>query len=256
MLNEEAIHNRFRQGFVVPAATFVYGNADIIRNKNIKDDFHMNVTMNPDNHQILSLKTVHFATTEEKNASAVSASGRDQAIISEEGRCGLEYHLNAMTKEDFMDMLKQWQNENQTKLEVDPYRKVDPDGTIATKIYFESYIGQLEENRKTIEAYYADAYQEAVSSPLGNSTTAVLSYIAGRYLCSWSGYFNGNMPANERKWSYIQLTAMINGSVVALNDPYALAASGGPKTVEQMDRIARQAVKEKLDALLREGEAV
>ena len=161
-----------------------------------------------------------------------------------------------MTKEDFMDMLKQWQNENQTKLEVDPYRKVDPDGTIATKIYFESYIGQLEENRKTIEAYYADAYQEAVSSPLGNSTTAVLSYIAGRYLCSWSGYFNGNMPANERKWSYIQLTAMINGSGVALNDPYALAASGGPKTVEQMDRIARQAVKEKLDALLREGEAV
>ena len=47
MLNEEAIHNRFRQGFVVPAANFVYGNADIIRNKNIKEDFHMNVTMNP-----------------------------------------------------------------------------------------------------------------------------------------------------------------------------------------------------------------
>ncbi|MCI8668107.1 MAG: hypothetical protein HFI34_01085 [Lachnospiraceae bacterium] len=219
----------------------------------------MNVMMNLDNYQILSLKTGRIAEAEDKKVPMQSSSAKDEAIISEEGREGLESHLNAMSKEDFMEMYRQWKNENPLELEVDSlgsYRKVDPDGTIATKIYFETYIGQLEENRKTIEAYYADACQEAMYSPLGNGTTAALSYIAGRYLCSWSGYFNGNMPADERKWSYIQLSSMINGTGVALNDPYALAASGGPKTVEEMDKIARQAVKEKLDALLEEGEAV
>ena len=48
---------------------------------------------------------------------------------------------------------------------------------------------------------------------------------------------------------------MLTDSYVALNDPYALAASGGPKTVDQMDEIARQAVKDKLDSLLKEREA-
>lgn len=219
----------------------------------------MNIMMNPENYQMLSLKTGRYTAAEDKKVSLYSSSERDEAIISEEGRRGLESDLNAMTKEDFMDMFRQWQNENPLKLEVNSfssYRKVDPDGSIATKVYFESYIGQLEENRRTIEAYYADACREAMSSPLGNDTTAALSYIAGRYLCSWSCYFNGNLPADERKWSYIQLSSMINGTGVALNDPYALAASGGPKTAEQMDKIARQAVKEKLDALLGKGEAV
>ncbi len=214
----------------------------------------MNITMNLDNYQMSSLGIGRFTAGEDRTMPVYSASDRDEAIISKEGRREMEYHLNAMTKEDFADMFRQWKNENQMKLEVDSfaaYKKVDPDGSIATKVYFESYIGQLEENRKTIEAYYADAYQEAVSSPLGNA----LSYIAGRYLCSWSDYFNGNMPVDERKWSYIQLESMIKGTGVALNDPYALAASGGPKTVEEMDKIARQAVKEKLDALISEGKA-
>lgn len=43
---------------------------------------------------------------------------------------------------------------------------------------------------------------------------------------------------------------MLTDSYVALNDPYALAAFGGPKTAEQMDEIARQAVKDKLNALI------
>ena len=47
---------------------------------------------------------------------------------------------------------------------------------------------------------------------------------------------------------------MLTGSNVALNDPYALAASGGTKTVDEMDAIAKQAVKDKLDALIKERE--
>ena len=58
------------------------------------------------------------------------------------------------------------------------------------------------------------------------------------------------MPAKERQWTHSQLKAMLTDIHVALNDPYALAASGGPKTVEQMDNIAKQAVKNKLDMLL------
>ena len=216
----------------------------------------MNITRNSDYYRFSSMRTVHFATAEDKNTSAVHASNRDQVTISQEGRDSLEVladkvvdQLSAMTKEDFMDMLKQWKSENQTKLEVDPYRKVDPDGSIANKIYFESYLGQLKEQEDTIRCYYADAYKEAVSSPIGG-----LAFISGKYLCDWSDYFDSSIPKQERQWTHHQLWAMLTGSNVALNDPYALASSGGTKTVDEMDKIAKQAVKDKLDALIKEAE--
>ena len=216
----------------------------------------MNITRNSDYYRFSSMRTVHFATAEDKNTSAVHASNRDQVTISQEGRDSLEIladkvvdQLSAMTKEDFMDMLKQWKSENQTKLGVDPYRKVDPDGSIANKIYFESYLGQLKEQEDIIKCYYADAYKEAVSSPIGG-----LTFISGKYLCDWSDYFDSSIPKQERQWTHHQLWAMLTGSNVALNDPYALASSGGTKTVDEMDKIAKQAVKDKLDALIKEAE--
>ena len=135
-------------------------------------------------------------------------------------------------------------------MEVDPYYSVDPDGSIATKTYFESYLGQLQEAERTIKDYYSDAYNEAVSAPINS-----LAFISGKYLCDWSNYFDPSMPAKERQWTHHQLRAMLTDTHVALNDPYALAASGGPKTVEQMDKIARQAVKDKLDSLIKERQA-
>ena len=63
------------------------------------------------------------------------------------------------------------------------------------------------------------------------------------------------MPAKERQWTHYQLLAMLTDTHVSLNTPYALVASGGPKTVEQMDKIARQAVKDKLDFLINERQA-
>ena len=71
-----------------------------------------------------------------------------------------------MTDENFKTMYQQWKNENQIELEVDPYRKADPDGSIARKTYFESYLGQLRDMENTIRSYYADAYEEAVSAPI------------------------------------------------------------------------------------------
>ena len=47
---------------------------------------------------------------------------------------------------------------------------------------------------------------------------------------------------------------MLTGAHVGLNDPYALAAYGGTKTVDELDKIAKQAVKDKLDALIKEKE--
>ncbi len=217
----------------------------------------MNVTRYSDNYRFSSMRTVHFAAAADQNTATAGASDRDQVTFSQEGRDSLEAmadktveQLSTMTKEEFMDMLRKWQNENQTRLEADPYRKVDPDGSIANKIYFESYLGQLKEQEDTIRRYYADAYNEAISAQINS-----LAFISGKYLCDWSNYFDPSMPAKERQWTHHQLRAMLTDTHVALNDPYALAASGGPKTVEQMDKIARQAVKDKLDSLIKERQA-
>jgi hypothetical protein len=216
----------------------------------------MNVTLNTDNRRISSMRTIHFATAEDKNAAVSHTSNRDQVTISQEGRDRLEVlvdkvenQLSAMTKEDFMGMLKQWKSENQPKLEVDPYQKVDPDGSIARKVYFESYLGQLKDMENTIKSYYADAYEEAVSAPIDS-----LAFISGKYLCDWSDYYEPNIPKQERQWTHHQLWAMLTDTNVALNDPYALASSGGTKTVDEMDKIAKQAVKDKLDSLVKERE--
>lgn len=218
----------------------------------------MNITFNTNTRQISSMHTGHFAVAEEKAASTTSAPDRDQITISQEGRDHLEVladkvesRLNTVTKEDFMDMVKQWQSENQTKLEVDPYREVDLDGSIARKAYFESYLGQLKETEDTIKSYYADAYKEAVSAPINS-----LAFISGKYLCDWSDFYDPSIPKQERQWTHYQLNAMLTDSHVALNDPYALAAAGGPKTVYEMDEIAKQSVKDKLDSLLKEKETI
>ena len=142
-----------------------------------------------------------------------------------------------------------WRNENQVELKVNPYRKVDPDGSIARKTYFESYLGQLMDKEKVIRCYYSEAYQEAVSAPINS-----LAFISGKYLSPWSDYFDSSIPAKERKWTHSQLWAMLTDSNVALNDPYALADYDGARTVEEMDEVARQAVKNKLDGLLKQFE--
>lgn len=216
----------------------------------------MNITLNTNNRQISTIRTGHFAAAEGNAAAATSAPDRDQITISQEGRDHLEAlgdkvesQLSTMTKEDFMDKVRQWQSENQTKLEVDPYREVDPDGSIARKTYFESYLGQLKNREDTIKEYYADAYKEAVLAPINSQT-----FISAKYLCDWSDYYDSSIPEEERQWTHFQLKAMLTDSNVALNDPYALAAVGGPKNVFEMDEIARQAVKDKLDALMKERE--
>ena len=129
----------------------------------------MNVTMNSGNARFSSMRAVRFASAKEEGGVKSNTSNRDQVTISQEGRDNLEVmvdktvdKLSAMTKEEFMDMLRQWQEENQPELEVDPYYDVDPDGSIGNKIYFESYLGQLIEQEENIKCYYADADRKSV----------------------------------------------------------------------------------------------
>ncbi len=93
----------------------------------------MNVTRYSDNYRFSSMRTVHFAAAADQNTATAGASDRDQVTFSQEGRDSLEAmadktveQLSTMTKEEFMDMLRKWQNENQTRLEADPYRKMVP----------------------------------------------------------------------------------------------------------------------------------
>ena len=179
----------------------------------------MNVTMNSGNTRFSSMRAVRFASAKEEGGVKSNTSNRDQVTISQEGRDNLEVmvdktvdKLSAMTKEEFMDMLRQWL-----------------------------------EQEENIKCYYADAYQEAVSAPIDS-----LAFITRKYLNDQSKYFAHSMPAQERRWAFHQLSAMLTGAHVGLNDPYALAAYGGTKTVDELDKIAKQAVKGKLDALIKE----
>lgn len=210
--------------------------------------------LQPFARQMSTLHTAHFAKSEDKKEKNTFQTNNDRVTLSQEGQNTATNNLEIMadkvaaklstiTKEDFMEQAKQCQKE----LKVDPYRAVDPDGSIARKTYFECYIGQLMEQENTIKNYYSGAYQEAISAPINS-----LAFISGKYLCDWSDYFDPSMPTKQRQWTHHQLWAMLTESHVALNDPYALAASGGPKTVEQMDSIAKQAVKDKLDILLKQ----
>ncbi len=218
----------------------------------------MDIKLNSITRQMSTLHTAHFAKSEEKNDKTILQSNSDQVTFSQEGQKAVSNQLenlankvaekmSSMTKEDFMEQVKQLENKNQNKLKIDPYKKVDPHGSIARKTYFESYLGQLKDTEDTIKNYYTDAYNEATASEIDSIT-----FISGKYLCTWSDYFDPSMPAKERQWTHHQLWAMLTDSHIALNDPYALSSSGGPKTVEQMDKIAKQAVKEKLEELLKE----
>ena len=213
----------------------------------------MNVKLNPLARQMSTLHTAHFAKPEEKKETYISPKS-DTVSISKEGQQSaydrlekladtVAEKLSTITKEDFMKQFKQLQGNN--PLEINPYREVDPDGSIARKTYFESYIGQLKDTENTIRNYYSNAYEEAISAPIDS-----LAFISGKYLCDWSDYFDPSMPEKERQWTHSQIRAMLTDAHIALNDPYALAASGGPKTVSQMDEIAKQAVKNKLNMLL------
>lgn len=222
----------------------------------------MDITFNPKASQISSMRAAQFAAPEEQAVTASTEQPQDHMEISQAGQQAvaepegfdqmaekLEANLRSMTKEDFMSMVREQLGEQ--KLEINWNASVDPDGSVWAKSYIDSLVSQCDTAQETIEGYYADAYQEALNSPLGNLLPNQLNFIAGKYLCSWSDFFDSSMPESERQWTYNQVKAMLTGSRVKLNDPYALVASG--LDTKNMDQTARQAAADKISELIQQA---
>ncbi len=213
----------------------------------------MSVTLNPQAGQISSLRSFQFAKTEKKDAQ-ITEQSQDQMEISREGRQAVaDTGLNGMTAEDFMAQVREQLGEQ--KLEVNWNAAVDPDGQIWCKSYFDAYVSQVTQFRDTAESaikdYYADAYQEALHSPLGTDLPSQLNFLAAKYQCSWTEYFDADMPAGQRQWTYTQVRAMLTGTGLRLNDPYALKDIHIP-TSEETTRLAKQAADNKISELVQQ----
>lgn len=213
----------------------------------------MSVTLNPQAGQISSLRSFQFAKTEKKDA-RITEQSQDQMEISREGRQAVaDTGLNGMTAEDFMAQVREQLGEQ--KLEVNWNAAVDPDGQIWCKSYFDAYVSQVTQFRDTAESaikdYYADAYQEALHSPLGTDLPSQLNFLAAKYQCSWTEYFDADMPAGQRQWTYTQVRAMLTGTGLRLNDPYALKDIHIP-TSEETTRLAKQAADNKISELVQQ----
>lgn len=180
----------------------------------------------------------------------------DKMDISQGGRQAADLNLSGMTAEAFMEQVHQQLGEQ--KLEVNWNAAVDPDGQIWCRAYFDSYVSQAAQFRdaaeSAIKSHYAGAYQEALNSPLGRDLTGQLNFLAAKYQCSWSDYFDASIPAGERQWTYTQVRAMLTNTGLRLNDPYALKDIHVP-TAEETSKTARQAADDKISALLQQAKA-
>lgn len=233
----------------------------------------MDITFDPKASQISKLYTGRFATPEEKEAMEAAKvetqEPQDKIEISQKGRDAVSAApdeidfdemakktnawLSSMTQDEFMDLMREQLGEPE-QLEINWVAVVDPDHMIWTKTYADSMLSQCKEVAGVIKDYYADAYQDAMNSPLGNSLTQRLNYIAAKYLCSWSDYYDASIPDGERPWLYDQLSRMLTGRRVVLNDPYALAGTGLNQD-GSIDKNARKAATDKIEELIRQAKA-
>lgn len=105
---------------------------------------------------------------------------------------------------------------------------VDPDGSI----YSAAYVGAI-----ASQSQKAERYNEPIHDLLG------------------SAFFRSDLSDAERDRAFEQEKAMLWEGNVKLNDPYALASSGGTRHIDEVDRAARSAAQDKLDALIRDWKA-
>lgn len=218
----------------------------------------MDIIFNPGARQISPMQTARFAVPEEK-ADQSAEQSQDKLELSPEGQQaaaeapGLDQGWVNMTKDELMSMVREQLGEQ--KLEVNWNAAVDPDGQIWCKSYFDAYVSQVTQFRDTAESaikdYYADAYQEALHSPLGTDLPSQLNFLAAKYQCSWTEYFDADMPAGQRQWTYTQVRAMLTGTGLRLNDPYALKDIHIP-TSEETTRLAKQAADNKISELVQQ----
>lgn len=180
----------------------------------------------------------------------------DEAVISAEGMQAAEKNagrfsgMKSMTRNaEFDNMLKDIK-EQTGDLEINWNAAVDPDGSIYAKAYAESIVMQYQEAEKNIMEYYSGAHKENLS--FDNPYNHIYAKYISNDLFPESRYFRSDMSEQERKMAFYQERAMLWGSHVNLNDPYALASYGGVLTMDKVESTARKYAKEKLDILIRE----
>ena len=221
----------------------------------------MNVAPVYNTSQLALIRTARSAAAEEQQSPGDQS--QDKLELSPEGRQAvseleprqsrepLGINWDSMSKEEFISAVRA--QLEQQELEINWNAAVDPDGQIWCKTYFDSYVSQAVQFRDTavgaIQDCYAGAYQEALHSPLGRDLPSQLNFIAGKYQCSWSDFFDASMPAAERQWTYTQVRAMLTGTGLRLNDPYALKDIHIP-TVEETTKTAKQAADNKISQLI------
>ena len=215
----------------------------------------MNVTPIYNTGQLALIRNARSAPSQEHTAAGQS---QDQLELSQEGRQvsaqAEKAALLDMTKEDIMSMAQEQLEEQ--RLEINWNASVDPDGQIWCKAYFDSYTTQAVQFRDTaenaIQDYYAAPYQEALNNPLGSSLPQQLNFIAAKYQCSWSDFFDASIPADQRQWTYTQVRAMLTGTGLRLNDPFALKDISIP-TVEETSKIAKPEADNTIRQLVRQA---
>ncbi len=177
----------------------------------------------------------------ERDQAAISPAGRE-ALEGAQELSPLERALQNTTQEQVQAWMADWSAQHQ--LEVNWDAAVDPDHSIYAKAYMESLASQLDQCRRTVEAYYQEGHQENLrfSNPY--------NHLVEKYQYSGSPYFRGDWSEAQRAMAFRQERALLWGGRVALNDPWALAASGGVPSGQAVESAARQAAREALDGLI------
>lgn len=192
-----------------------------------------------------------------KGAADPAKPQEDQITISQEGRDAnasqeadeefvkLEHLLSGTDENgELRAQLEAWKQSH--PLEVNWNAVVDPDGSVRAKAYMESLVSQCESMRRTVEDYYQEGHQENLSF------SNPYNHLVEKYKYSGSPYFRGDMDQAQRDMAFRQEEALLRGGRVALNDPWALAASGGAPKEEDLEKTARDYAQSVIDGLIAE----
>ena len=215
--------------------------------------------------QNYSASMINSTQYEQKNNETSSARNKDSVEISQSGRLAATFDLDedtvnrieaAIQNADIPALLEEFK-EKQGSLPVDEeghYRKiVDPDRKIYALTYAESLLRQYQCAENTIKEYYAEAHQDNLSQ---GSITDSMNYLSMKYtefgLLMGSPYYRADMSEAEREMALRQEKALLLGGRVTLGDPYALASSGGTLNIKDVDQIAHQAARDRIDELINE----
>lgn len=156
-----------------------------------------------------------------------------------------------ISKEGLEAEMEEWRSQHQ--LEVNWDKVVDPDGKIYGAAYVQSILEQYQCAENAIREYYSKEHQANLAKP---TITDGLNYLSLKYtkfgLDMGSPHYRSEMSEAEREMAFRQEKAMLLGGCVTLGDPYALASRGGTLNIEDVNRIAKQAARDKIDELIRE----